>query len=85
MVSKNSTRRHGEERTVTNDGRVNDEGQQCHLVCSSVVHQQSSGVVIADGRVCWTLSNSGANGSRESKSSEKHACDKSNVKLLRGV
>jgi hypothetical protein len=72
----------GEERTVTNDSSVDDEGQQSHLVCSSVVHQQSGGVVVADGRGCWTLSNSGANSNRESKSSAKHACDNSNVKIL---
>lgn len=60
--------------TVTNNGGVDDESQEGHLVCSSVVLQQSSGVVIADGSIGRTLSDSGANSSREGKSLEKHVC-----------
>jgi hypothetical protein len=39
------------EHTVTDDGSVDDESQESLLVGSSVVHQQSSGVVVADGHV----------------------------------
>jgi hypothetical protein len=65
----------GSRLTVANNGSVDDEGQQGHLVCSSIVLQQSSGVVVADGRVGRTLGKSRTNGSRDGKSLEKHACD----------
>lgn len=60
--------------TVANDCSVDNEGQQCLLVCCSVVRQQSSGVVVADGHVGRTRCKSRANSGREGKSSEKHAC-----------
>ena len=61
--------------TVTNDGSIDHECQQGHLVCSGVVLQQSSGVVVADGSVHRTLSNSSTDSGGDSKSLEKHDCD----------
>lgn len=61
--------------TVTNDSSVDKESQKSHLICSSVVLQQSSSVVIADGYVGWALSDGRAKGSCESKSLQKHGCD----------
>lgn len=58
--------------TVTNYSGVDDEGQESLLVGSSVVLQQSSGVVVADRLVRRTLSNGTANGGRDSKSLEEH-------------
>lgn len=62
----------GAQRTVTNDGGVNDQSQKSLLVGSSVVLQQSSGVVVADGRVSRALSDGTGNRSSHSKSLEKH-------------
>jgi hypothetical protein len=58
--------------TVTNDGGVDNKGQEKLLIGSSVVRQQSSGVVVADGHIRRTLSDDTANGGGDSKSLEKH-------------
>jgi len=65
-------RRAGGIRTVTNDGGVDNEGQERHLVLSRVVLQQSSRVVVTDGRVSRTLGNSSAHGGRNDSSLEQH-------------
>jgi hypothetical protein len=58
--------------TVTNDSGVDDEGQESLLVGSSVVLQQSSSIVIADGHIRRTLSDSTANGGGDGQSLEEH-------------
>lgn len=59
--------------TVTDDGGVDDEGQEGLLVGSSVVLQQSSGVVITDGSVRGTLgSDTRGEDSRGGDSLEEH-------------
>jgi hypothetical protein len=58
--------------TVTNDGGVDNKCQKSLLVGSSVVLQQSSGIIVADRDIGRALSNRSANGSRDSKSLEKH-------------
>ena len=58
--------------TVSNDSSIDNEGQQSHLVGSSVVRQQSRSIVVADGHVGWSLSNSGANGGCNGKRLEEH-------------
>ena len=59
--------------TVTNDNSVDDEGQESLLVGSSVVLQQSSGVVVADRHISRSLSNGTANGGGgDSKCLEEH-------------
>ena len=60
------------ERTVTNDGRVDDEGEQGLLVGSSVVLQQSCGVVVTDGGVGRALGDSKARSGRDSEKLEEH-------------
>jgi hypothetical protein len=58
--------------TVTNDSGVDNEGQKSLLVKSSVVLQQSSCVVVANGHIRRTLSDCTANSGGESKSLEEH-------------
>lgn len=58
--------------TVTNDSGVDNEGQESLLIESSVVLQQSSGVVVADGYIRRTLSDGTANSGSDSKSLEEH-------------
>lgn len=58
--------------TISNDCGVDDEGQKSLLVGSSVVLQQSSGVVITDGCTIGSLCHSTANGRSHGKSFEKH-------------
>lgn len=65
----------GSRPTVADDSSVDDESQQGHLVCGSVVLQQCGGVVVADGSVGRALGNSRANGCRDGESLEKHDCD----------
>ena len=60
------------QRTVTDDGGVNDQSQKSLLVCSSVVLQQSRGVVVADGCVGRALSDGTGNRNSDSKSLEEH-------------
>jgi hypothetical protein len=61
--------------TVTNNNSVDNKSQEKFLVSSSVVHQQSSGVVVADGHIRRTLSDSTANGGGDSKSLQEHEHD----------
>lgn len=49
---------------VANDGSVDDQSQDGLLVGRVVLHQQSSGVVVANGLVSWSLSRDGSSGTK---------------------
>lgn len=57
---------------VTNDGSVDNQGEEGLLVGSGVVLQQSSGVVVAHGLVGWALGDSEGRSGGDGKSLEKH-------------
>ncbi len=59
--------------TVADDGGVDDQGQKGLLVGSSVVLQQSGGVVVADGHIRRALSDGPAQGGGNDKSFEEHS------------
>lgn len=58
--------------TVTDDSSVDDESQQGLLIGSSVVLQQSRGVVVTDSGVRGALGDRTANSCGDSESLEKH-------------
>lgn len=60
------------ERTVANDGSIDDESKQGLLVGSSVVLQESCGVVVTHGDVLWPLGDSKPSSGRDGESLEKH-------------
>lgn len=59
-------------RTVANDDRVDDGRQQGLLVLGRVVHEQSDGVLVTEGRI---LGHDGADDGGRDHGLEKHACD----------
>lgn len=55
--------------TVSNNGSVDNGSQQLQLILSSVVHEQSSSVLVTKRHV---LGSDGASHSREGERLEKH-------------
>ncbi len=52
----------GRSLTVTDDNSVYESGQQSQLVCSCVVLEKRSCVIITNGCVCWPLRSNRADG-----------------------
>lgn len=60
------------ERTVPDHGGVDEEGEECELVCGGVVLKEGGSVKVADGHIFRALGGDGASHGCEGKGFEEH-------------